>query len=275
MDATAEAAVPRFAFGRNWAAFLVHLDDERIRSAEDSVQSLVGRTKFTGLRFLDIGSGSGLFSMVARRLGARVHSFDYDSDSVECARELRRRYFPDDADWIVEQGSVLDTEYVASLGTFDVVYSWGVLHHTGAMWRAVGQALTTVAPGGTLVIALYNCQPVLTPVWKVIKRTYVALPRPLQGAMALVFVTGFGIRTAVADLVRGRNPFGRLRRTNRRGMSFYHDVVDWIGGWPFEAARPDEVTRFVQERGFTVREVRTVGARLGCNEFVFQRSPYA
>ncbi|MDX2121208.1 MAG: class I SAM-dependent methyltransferase, partial [Gemmatimonadota bacterium] len=140
-DAAMEAAAPRFAFGRNWASFLRLLDEERIRAAEDSLRSLTGRDDLTGLRFLDIGSGSGLFSLAARRLGARVHSFDYDTDSVECTRELRRQYFAEDANWVVEQGSVLDPGYIASLGTHDVVYSWGVLHHTGAMWVAVAHAL--------------------------------------------------------------------------------------------------------------------------------------
>jgi len=271
MDARAEAAAPRFAFGRNWAAFLQHLDDERIQAAEASVRSLVGRSDLTGLRFLDIGSGSGLFSLVARRMRARVHSFDYDVDSVECTRELRRRYFPDDEAWSVERGSVLDAEYLATLGAFDVVYSWGVLHHTGAMWRAIELALTTVAPGGTLVLALYNYQPLLTPFWSTVKRTYVALPRWLQWVMDAIFIAAFGLAAAGADVLRGRNPFERRGRAKRRGMSFNHDVVDWIGGWPFEAARPEDVSRFVQARGFAVRELRTVGRRLGCNEFVFTR----
>ena len=271
LDAATEAGSPRFAFGRNWASFLRLLDEERICAAEASLRSLVGRDDLSGLRFLDIGSGRGLFSLAARRLGARVHSFDYDTDSVECTRALRQRYFSSDADWVVQQGSVLDQGFVASLGTHDVVYSWGVLHHTGALWSAVARAMSTVQPGGSLIIAIYNYQPVLTPIWRVVKRTYVALPAPFQLLMAWSFTLGFGTRTALADLVRGRNPFGRLRRTNRRGMSFSHDVVDWIGGWPFEAARPDDVTRFVAERGFTVREVRVVGGRLGCNEFVFQR----
>ena len=235
------------------------------------MRSLLGRSDLTGLRFLDIGSGSGLFSLVARRMGATVHSFDYDLDSVECTRELRRRYFPEDAAWTVERGSVLDAGYLATLGEFDVVYSWGVLHHTGAMWRAIALALTMVAPGGTLVMALYNHQPVLTPVWSAIKRTYVLLPRWLQRAMDAIFIAAFGLAAAGADVLRGRNAFGRRGRANRRGMSFNHDVVDWIGGWPFEAARPEDVSRFVQARGFAVQEIRTVGRRLGCNEFVFAR----
>jgi 2-polyprenyl-6-hydroxyphenyl methylase/3-demethylubiquinone-9 3-methyltransferase len=86
-----------------------------------------------GTSFLDIGSGSGLFSLAARRLGARVHSFDYDPNSVGCTEELKHRYYADDDLWTIESGSALDAAYIESLGKFDVVYSWGVLHHTGDM----------------------------------------------------------------------------------------------------------------------------------------------
>ena len=127
----------RFEFGRNWARFLETLNDERISRAEESLKTMLDMHDLTGLDFLDAGSGSGLFSLAARRLGARVYSFDYDPNSVNCTAELRRRYFKDDTLWRVEAGSVLDADYLARLGRFDIVYSWGVLHHTGAMWPAL------------------------------------------------------------------------------------------------------------------------------------------
>src|SRR5258705_4708310 len=127
------AAGERFEFGRNWARFLVLLEDSSIVRAEESLREMLEIDSLEGKTFLDAGSGSGLFSLAARRLGAKVHSFDYDPHSVACTQELRRRYFSGDADWQVETGSVLDKEYLAGLGTFDVVYSWGVLHHTGQM----------------------------------------------------------------------------------------------------------------------------------------------
>src|SRR5438874_10370928 len=135
------ASGERFEFGRNWSAFLVVLDEERIAKAEDSLREMLEMDSLEGKTFLDIGSGSGLFSLAARRLGAKVHSFDFDSNSFACTQELRNRYFAGDPDWSVEQGSALDADYVASVGKFDIVYSWGVLHHTGRMWRALENAV--------------------------------------------------------------------------------------------------------------------------------------
>src|ERR1700755_2012521 len=131
----------RFEFGENWSRFLAVLDEERIRKPQESLREMLEVERREGKSFLDIGAGSGLFSLAARRLGARVHSFDYDPRSVACTRELRRRFFDADPSWTIDEASALDESYVRSLGTFDVVYSWGVLHHTGQMWRALENAV--------------------------------------------------------------------------------------------------------------------------------------
>src|ERR1039457_4578113 len=110
----------RFEFGKNWTRFLGSLNEERIAQARKSLSERLELETLQGKTFLDIGSGSGLFSLAARQLGARVHSFDYDPHSVNCTRELKRRYFPHDDSWTVESGSALDASYLRSLGQFDV-----------------------------------------------------------------------------------------------------------------------------------------------------------
>lgn len=262
-NTTAEAKEEaRFGFGRNWARYLELVDDERIAAAEQSLRTMLERESLEGLRFLDAGSGSGLFSLAARNLGATVHSFDYDPGSVNCTLELRERYRAGDPDWSIERGDVLDEDYLGKLGTFDVVYSWGVLHHTGDMWRALGNMVPLVNGGGQLFVALYNDQRWLSRYWWRIKRTY---NTGVMGRFVVIAVHApyFLARHAVKRIVR---PATR----ERRGMNPWRDILDWLGGYPFEVARPEAVLAFYRGWGFTLERMTTVDARHGCNEYVFR-----
>jgi len=260
----------RFGFGVNWARFLATVDARRIAQAERSLCELLKVGDLTGRRFLDAGSGSGLFSLAARRLGATVLSFDYDAESVACTRALRERHRPGDPGWTVEQASVLDRGYLERCGTFDVVYSWGVLHHTGAMWEALANVAERVVPQGLLAIAIYNDQGWKSRCWTVVKQTYVRHPwlRPclLAGGLAVLW----GPRTLI-DACRLR-PFATWRHYAReRGMHPWRDLVDWVGGYPFEVATPGALFEYHAARGFDLVTLRTAGGGIGCNELVFRR----
>ena len=274
LHASEVARGERFEFGENWSRFLAALDGQRIREAEDSLRRMLETDSLEGQSFLDIGSGSGLFSLAARRLGARVHSLDYDPRSVACTAELRRRYFPDDESWKVEEGSALDEEYIRSLGLFDVVYSWGVLHHTGDMWKGLENAQLPVRPGGRLFVAIYNDTGTQAARWKWIKKTYNRLPRLLRPPFAALAMAPDEIKPAVRALLRGR-PQEYVRRwtsyDKNRGMSRWRDIVDWVGGYPYEVATPDEIFDFYRARGFTLTRLKCGYVGLGCNEFVFVR----
>jgi SAM-dependent methyltransferase len=265
----------RFGFGENWSRFLSLLDDARIREAENSLKSMLEVDDLAGKRFIDIGSGSGLFSLAARRLGAAVHSLDFDPKSVACTAELRRRFFPKDESWRVEEGSALDGNYLESLGEFDVVYSWGVLHHTGQMWQALENTQRLVAGGGKLFIALYNDTGSQSTRWKWIKRTYNKLPSIFRTPFTIAIIAPTELKSIVSAVARLRPQeyivSWRGYRA-RRGMSRWRDIVDWVGGYPYEVATPDEIFDFFKDRDFILTKLNAGRVGLGCNQFVFAKS---
>jgi len=263
----AERGAKRFAFGANWQRFLADVDAGRIDAAMVWLRDMLGVADLEGRTLLDIGCGSGLFSLAARRLGAVVHGFDYDADAVVCAEALRGRFAAGDPQWAIERGSILDRDYVERLGTFDIVMAWGVLHHTGDMWTALDRTMTLVKPGGLLFIAIYNDQGRASRFWRVVKRAYCA------NAAGRLAVTAVGA-PFYATMAVGARLSGRSRRpsgaSQSRGMSPYRDWIDWLGGYPYEVARPEQLFRVCREAGFELVNLTTTN-RLGCNQLVFRK----
>ncbi len=262
----------RFNFGKNWRRFITNLTEEQIIKAETSLKLMLKAETLAGKKFLDIGSGSGLFSLAAMRLGASyVRSFDHDMQSVHCALELKRRFFADSNVWEIEQGSALDESYLKSLGKFDIVYSWGVLHHTGNLQKALQNVLVPLETGGMLFISIYNDQGRTSRIWTKIKRFYNALPRELR--FTVLFPSFFVIYgTNIAkSILRGHSMNYWKTYGKDRGMSPWTDLVDWVGGYPFEVAKPDDLVEFYLSKGLELRRLKTMGGGRGCNEFVFQK----
>ena len=263
---TQEQEVVSFSFGENWHKFLARLDASQVAHARRSFTAFTRLTSLEGHTFVDIGCGSGLSSLVAFRLGAqKVVSIDVDSNSVDCAKELRARFGGPAARWVILQGSVLDPKFLSSLGRFSYVYSWGVLHHTGAMWQAIENASQCVESGGKLHIAIYN-EHKNSRAWHRIKKLCNRWPRTLFPLLKATYaLVAYG---RVLSRLESPGAFTRQYR-DRRGMDFWRDVEDWLGGLPYEYCKPEQAIDYLVERGFALRRLKTADST-GCNEFLFQ-----
>ena len=235
-----------YAFGKNWSAYSVLIDEDRLKEAVNSVAKLCG--DLAGKSFLDIGCGSGLFSAAALRLGATpLRAIDIDCDSVETTQQTLTRFFPGDA-WSCAQRSVFDTSPQAD-GLYDVVYSWGVLHHTGNMRQAIACAAQLVAPGGLLVLGLYRKTPFCR-FWTVEKRLYTHGPRWVAAVLRWIYKSAY----LAGILATGRDPRVYVHDyQSNRGMDWHHDVEDWLGGYPYESVSNSDMARLAHENGFVVR----------------------
>jgi 2-polyprenyl-6-hydroxyphenyl methylase/3-demethylubiquinone-9 3-methyltransferase len=262
----------RFDFGRNWGRFLGSVDEARIEQAKRSLERMLEVDSLAGKSFLDAGSGSGLFSLAARRLKATVVSFDCDPASVACARQLKETYCPGDDRWRIDEASLLEADDLHRLGRFDVVYCWGVAHHTGRMWTAIGNLFPLVASGGLLFLAIYNDQGRASRAWLRIKRLYNRVPRGLRPLILIPCAARLWGPTLLRDLLV-LHPLRTWRAYRQeRGMSPWRDVVDWVGGYPFEVASPEAVIDFCRAAGFQLRRLTTCAGGHGCNEYVFEKS---
>ena len=258
----------RFEFGRNWTGFVRrNLDDERIRVAQKHLLAFLNRQDLKGLDFLDIGSGSGINSAAARLAGAdRIHSFDYDPDSVTATSLVRERA-GSPANWSISRGDVLDDNFMTSLGKWNFVYSWGVLHHTGDVWRAIDNASRAVTDGGLFYIALYSADAQQDPeFWLDVKRKYNAASAWQKHQMVWWYVWNYMLYRDLRRLPEFISWMARYRRT--RGMSLFVNVRDWLGGWPMEFTHDQDVIEFLRKRGFALENINSGEAN---TEFLFSR----
>jgi predicted RNA methylase len=258
-----------FAFGKNWASYAQGVTDADIEQAILNLHRLSGGA-VKGKRFLDIGCGSGLHSLAALRLGAsEVLAVDLDPDSVATTRKLLEIHAHGQR-WSTLERSVFELP-AACAGAFDVVYSWGVLHHTGDMLRALRVATTMVTPGGEFMFALYH-RTRLCWFWKKEKRWYAGASQAAQARARALYLAVFRLlnRRTFTDYV--------AKYAANRGMDFYHDVHDWLGGWPYESMLPSDTDQFMRQlgmrhvRSFLVSEGLTNGVLgSGCDEYVYRR----
>lgn len=261
-----------FQFGENWSSYAESITTDAIEEAEKGLLKLVSKEELQERRFIDIGCGSGLHALAAHRQGAsHVYCVDIDKDSVETSKRVLDRFAPE-SHRKVENISVFDLS-TDTTGSFDIVYSWGVLHHTGDLDGALRKAAALVAPNGLFIFALYR-RTALDAFWKLEKKWYTNAPSGLRRVADTIYISLYRLGL----LAKGTSFSTFLSEyKSRRGMDFYHDVRDWLGGFPYESITPSEVDELMRELG--LRKVRTFTQKSpwaglfgsGCDEFVYAR----
>jgi len=272
-----------FSFGRNWKNYVKNIVNEKvIEEAKESLLRYLPEEEYRGKTFIDVGCGSGIFSLSALLLGCqKVVSFDIDPVSIEAAQLIKEKFsylLPTNHSWDIFQGNILDTDLIENLkDKGDIVYSWGVLHHTGNMWQAIENETKLVKPNGYFIIAIYNHAP-SSEFWLKVKKFYNAHP-----SIQPFLIAFYGAYVVLGYIVRRKT----LNLRRERGMHVFYAAIDWLGGLPYEFACFDEVQEFVEKLGFVLIKSPTKlpcgkgiksnifekmrAKNTGCNEFVFQK----
>jgi 2-polyprenyl-6-hydroxyphenyl methylase/3-demethylubiquinone-9 3-methyltransferase len=261
-----------FEFGENWLGFATKsLDTAKADQARKDFDQLIDGIKLAGKSFLDVGFGQGLTLLAAAERHAKVVGLDLDPKCVQAVKSSHV-FFPtvEMRSISIVSGSILDKKTLQTLahsspqsdGLYDIVHAWGVLHHTSDMKRAITNCARLVRKNGILIIAIYN-RHWTSPIWHGIKKVYNLSNRRTKRAMVLIL---FPVIYAAKWVVTHRNPTEMTR-----GMDFWFDVVDWVGGFPYEYAATDEIESMLAGLGFYTLSVRPANVPTGCNEFVLKK----
>ena len=212
-----------FSFGRNWLDFVNHsLDDRKMEIA---------------------------YHFLLKYLPAD----EYGIQAAETVKQKFSSLIPEHARWNIFRGSILDDALVNSMKEKgDIVYSWGVLHHTGSMYEALKNAMTFVNPQGYLIIAIYNKAP-YSGLWVKCKKIYNKSPRFLKllyvyATVLLIYLER--LLLSVKAAASGEQRPDCKGNDDYRGMSLFYNIIDWLGGFPYEYASFDEIKNFVENEGF-------------------------
>jgi 2-polyprenyl-3-methyl-5-hydroxy-6-metoxy-1,4-benzoquinol methylase len=233
-----------FSFGKNWRKFSKEIDKDSINSSRIDILKYLEEDDIKGKSVIDIGCGSGIHSLAMLGLGAsNIFSFDYDPISVETAKNVKSLFAPEKK-WIIEHGSILDVNYFSKFRKYDIVYSWGVLHHTGDMWSAINNASKLVEDSGFLFLSIYAKGPNYSSHLE-LKERYNKGSKIIKNALIYSEI----IKIMVKRIRKRKNPFNWNQKLER-GMTRYHDIVDWLGGLPYEVATIEELKNFLEERKF-------------------------
>ena len=127
------------------------IEDYRYNSDAPWLKDAVGFDHFQNKRLLEVGFGTGTDLLQFARAGAVVTGVDITPRSIEIARR-RFDVYGQRGEFLIGDGENLSFPDES----FDVVYSFGVLHHTPDTQRAIREVHRVLRPGGKAIVMLYH-----------------------------------------------------------------------------------------------------------------------
>jgi 2-polyprenyl-6-hydroxyphenyl methylase/3-demethylubiquinone-9 3-methyltransferase len=258
-----------FRFGKNWKTFNLKSDLSHIEHSQKSLDALIGKDVICNKTVLDIGCGSGIHALSFLRAGAKyIKCIDLDPDAVETTVSRLEEYNPDK--WNAQIANILDVKS-NSHEFFDIVFSWGVLHHSGNLMMAIKNSADFCKDGSLLILAIYRRTSLCT-FWKIEKKIYNIVPSVFRRIIDLTFACVF----LFAKWTQGNSPRAFVKNYRmQRGMDFMTDIRDWLGGYPYESASPATIHNFLTVRGFNliksnIRDQQFGFLGSGCNEYIYE-----
>ena len=253
----------RFKFGKNWKSYSRNINNETINVAQDSIKEFLKLDNLKGLKVLDAGCGSGIFSLASYNLGAKIiHSIDLDPICIETTKRLKEKFVNKIKDnWSINIKSILELNQKECYD-YDIVYSWGVIHHTGNLDLAFDNLYKSVRIGGLLALSIYNDQGWLSKFWLIVKRIYNTNKLSML-LILLLFMPYFIFKSTITFLLLGKK--------QRRGMNIINNIIDWLGGYPFEVRSPYALIKYANKYNLKLIKINTVGNKHGCNEYLFRK----
>ena len=256
-----------FKFGENWKNFSNLIDNNRLKEAVTSLKKLTNKKSLNNLSFLDIGCGSGLSSLAAIQLNCKkIYAIDQDEQSIKTTKKVLQK-----SRFKKVKVEKKDLFTLNEKEKFDIVYSWGVLHHTGNMLEAIKKSTKMVSKNGMLILALYK-KTKLCNLWKIEKYIYKSSPKVIQNFIKNLFIFLFKL----AMILKRKNFSNYINDyKTKRGMDFYHDVHDWLGGYPYESISIEEISKIMDKFGYKMIRSFQVKKQIGffgtgCDEYVFK-----
>ncbi|MFQ6107920.1 MAG: class I SAM-dependent methyltransferase [Candidatus Aminicenantales bacterium] len=206
---------------------------------------------------LDAGCGTGVFSIIFARMGAlSVVGIDISKRSLERAQRQ--------ADQLGLQNATFQKVNMLRLpftdACFDIVWSWGSVHHTADPFGCLAELIRVLKPGGSLLVAVYR-RTGLTFLHETLRKGLIRLPSkywiPFSRFLSLVAAPGISLF--------------KKRDKSRKGEKLEQLLFDWFFVPIRHSYLPEEIKSFLVKRGLVIKKYLPFSGRFNStSNFIFK-----